>query len=223
MSFELLVVGLLALVLGIAFCCSGYRAFRSLIALWGFFAGFLLTVQAIGEYAGTHLLISALELIIALIVGLVLAGLAYSLYVAAVIILSASVGFWIGSGLMMATSGYSNHSVPVVVAGIIFALVMAMLTLTLNLAKLLIVISTSLGGASMIIAGVLLLLGKISLNDALAWNMLVTIITGSQQWSMLWLVITMVGILVQLSSTQRYGRGYVQTQFYRSGHKPVKL
>lgn len=221
MSVELLTMGILVLMIGIALCFAGYRAFRAVIAVWGFFAGFLLTIQALGTYSGGHLLVSALEWIIALIVGLVLAALAYQLYVAAVVILSASVGFWIGSGLMMAV-GYNNHSLPALIAGIICALILAILTLSLNLAKMLIILSTSLSGASVIIAGVLLLLSVISLNDALSWNVVGSAIRGSQLWSYVWLALTIVGILVQLGCTRRYERGYAQAQFYKSGRKVVK-
>jgi hypothetical protein len=216
MSIELLVMGVLVLVIGIALCFAGYRAFRALIAIWGFFAGFLLTIQALGTYSGGHLLVSALEWIIALIVGLVLAALAYQLYVAAIVILSASVGFWLGTGLMMAV-GYNNHSLPALIAGIICALTLAILTLSLNLAKILIIICTSLSGASIIITGILLFLRVLPLNDALSWTIIGAAIRGSQLWSYVWLAFAIVGILVQLSSTQRYERGYARAQFYRSG------
>ena len=53
----------------------------------------------------------AAGLIIALIVGLV---------VAAVVILSASVGFWIGTGLMVAI-GFSSQSTPTLLVGVLFA------------------------------------------------------------------------------------------------------
>src|SRR2546421_7618205 len=135
MSFDLLAVGILALVIGSALCFAGYRAFRALIAVWGFFAGFLLMVQAVGVYSGDHFLVSVGGLVIAFIVGLVLAALAYYLYVAAVVILSASVGFWVGTGLMMAL-GYSSHSTPALLTGVIFAGIMAIPILALNLTKI---------------------------------------------------------------------------------------
>jgi hypothetical protein len=220
MSLELFTVGILALVIGAALCFAGYQAFRALIAVWGFFAGFLLTTQVLGTYSGNHLLISPLPLIIAVIVGLVLAGLAYQLYVAAIVILNASVGYWIGTGLMMAF-GYGSHSIPALIAGVVCAVVLAVLTLTLNLAKILIIMTTSLGGASVIIAGILLFLGQISLNDALSWGIIGAFIRGSQLWSLVWLILAVVGILVQLNSTRRYGRGYAQAQFYKSGRKTL--
>src|SRR5258707_15412506 len=40
MAFQDFLIGLLVLLVGAAFCFAGYRFFRILIAVWGFFAGF---------------------------------------------------------------------------------------------------------------------------------------------------------------------------------------
>ena len=211
MALNVLVVAILALVIGLAFCFAGYRFFRILIAIWGFFAGFMLVSQAVAASAGGHILISALGVVIAVIVGLIAAALAYYLYVAAVAILGASVGFWIGTGLMTAL-GFSSQSAPALLVGIIAAVILVLIILAWNLTKLLIIISTSLGGASTAIAGVLLLLRIIPL-DALTVGVMGAIIRGSPIWSLAWLALAVVGIIVQLGSTQRYDQGYAHSQF----------
>lgn len=211
MSLKLLVVGILALVIGAALCLAGYRAFRILIAIWGFFAGFLLMMQAVVAASGG--LVSLEGLIIAFVVGLLLAVLAYYLYVAAVLILSASVGLWVGTGLMMAL-GFSNHSTAALIGGLVLAFALAVLTLALNLTKFLLVSGTSLGGACSIIVGILLLLEKIPLK-ALSFDMVGAIISRSQVWSLAWLALAIIGITVQLSSTQRYAHGHARSLFYR--------
>lgn len=122
----------------------------------------------------------------------------------------------------MMAIGYGNHSTPALLVGLIFAVVIAILTLSLNVAKILIIISTSLGGASTIIAGILLLLGSISLNDAMSWDSVAVVVRGSLLWSLVWLVLVVVGIITQLNGTRRYERGYAQAQFYKSGRKPIK-
>ena len=211
MSFNVLIVGIVALLVGIGFCFAGYRFFRILIAIWGFLTGFLLTAQAFAISSGGHLLLSTIGLIVALIVGLVLAALAYSLYVAAVVILSASVGFWIGTGLV-AAAGYGSHGALTLLVGVICAIVLAILTLTLNLTRLLIIIITALGGASAIVAGVLLLLGMIRL-EALSSGIVGAIIRGSTLWSLAWLILAAFGIVVQMSRTRSYMPGYVRSQY----------
>lgn len=211
MSFNVLMVGIVALLVGIGFCFAGYRFFRILIAIWGFLTGFLLTAQALAIFAGGHLHISAIGLIIALIVGFALAALAYYLYVAAVVILGASVGFWIGTGLVTA-AGYGSHSALALLVGVICAIVLAILTLTLNLTRLLIIVSTALGGASAIVAGVLLLLGRIQL-DALSFGIVGAVIRSSTLWGLAWLVLAAIGIIVQLNRAQSYMPGYVRSQY----------
>jgi hypothetical protein len=211
MSFNVLIVGIVALLIGIAFCFAGYRFFRTLIAIWGFLTGFLLTAQEFGISGGGHLHISAIGLIIALIVGLILAALAYYLYVAAVVILGASVGFWIGTGLATA-AGYGSHGALALLVGVICAIVLAVLILALDLTKLLIVISTALGGASAIVAGVLLLLGRISL-DALSSGIVGAVIRSSTLWGLAWLVLAAIGIIVQLNRAQSYMPGYARSQY----------
>jgi hypothetical protein len=211
MSLNVLIVGIVALLVGIAFCFAGYRFFRILIAIWGFLTGFLLTAQAFGISGGSHLHMSALGLIVALIVGFVLAALAYYLYVAAVVILGASVGFWVGTGLATA-AGYSSHSSLALLIGVICAIVLAILILALNLTKLLIIISTALGGASAIVAGALLLLGRITL-DALSSGIVGAVIRGSTLWGLAWLVLAAIGIIVQLNRSQSYMPGYARSQY----------
>ncbi len=49
---EILFVGLLALLLGAAFCFIGYRFFRILIPIWGFFAGFFFGAQGVVSLFG---------------------------------------------------------------------------------------------------------------------------------------------------------------------------
>ncbi len=206
-----LIPGLLALIIGIAFCFAGYRFFRILIAIWGFVVGFLLTTQAFTFSAGNHFLASAIVLIVAIVVGLILATLAYYLYVAAVVILAASVGFWIGTGVMTAF-GFAPHNIITLLAGVILAVILAILTLALNLTKILIIISTALGGAGTLVAGILLLTGKISLN-ALSLGIVGAIIQKSLLWGLLWLVLAVLGIIAQMSNTRQYTGNYAQSQF----------
>jgi Domain of unknown function (DUF4203) len=211
MFFRDLVIGIVTIVIGIAFCFSGYRFFRVLIAIWGFLAGFLFTSQVFTAYSGGHFLASVVGLILAVIGGLIVAALAYYLYVAAVVILGASVGFWLGTGLL-AVFGYSSSGTLALVVGVIFAVLLAWLTLALNLTQILIIISTSLGGSATIIAGVMLLLGRIPL-ASLSSGVIGAIIKGSLLWGLACLVLALIGMMAQWSNTRRYVQGYAQSQF----------
>ena len=46
MAFQDFLIGALVLLVGLLFCFVGYRFFRILITIWGFFAGFNLGTAA---------------------------------------------------------------------------------------------------------------------------------------------------------------------------------
>ena len=209
MFFEVLFVGLLALLLGAAFCFIGYRFFRILIPIWGFFAGFFFGAQGVVSLFGGGFLSTVTSWVVGLIVGLILAALAYFFYYAAVVILGGSVGYWIGTGLMAAL-GFSQQSFLAVVVGLAAAVVLAILIIALNLPKILIIVFSALGGASTIVAGILLLLGRIPL-AFFGYGTVAAIILNSLLWLIVWLVLAVAGIVAQWRSTQDYTLEWSQT------------
>src|SRR5438128_3993489 len=124
MAFQDFLIGLLVLLVGAAFCFAGYRFFRVLIAIWGFFAGFLIGASGVVVLFGGGFLATVLGWIVGVVVGLIIAAVAYFFYVVAVVILGASVGYWIGIGLMSAI-GFSSQGFLTVLVGIIAAVVLA--------------------------------------------------------------------------------------------------
>lgn len=201
-------VGLIALLIGIAFCFSGYRFFRFLMPLWGFLAGFSLGASAVTVLFGGGFLATALGWIVGIVVGLILASLVYFFYTLAVVILGASVGYWVGTGLMTAI-GLSQQGFLALIVGVILAVIFAILTLSLNLPKVLIIVFSALGGASTIIAGILLLLGRIPLASLqFEYGTIEAIIRGSGFWGLVWIILAIAGIVAQWRSTQGYTLAY---------------
>ena len=96
MSLSVLVVAILALLIGLAFCFSGYRFFRLLIAIWGFFAGFELGAAGMAALFGQNFLGTTTGWVLGFVIGVVLALLAYFFYYIAVVLLGASIG-WLPS------------------------------------------------------------------------------------------------------------------------------
>ena len=210
MFIKVLFVGLLALLLGAAFCFAGYRFFRVLIAIWGFFAGFLIGASGVASLFGGGFLATVLGWIAGVVVGLIIAAVAYFFYVVAVVILGASVGYWIGIGLMSAI-GFSSQGFLTELVGIIAAVVLAILIIALNLPKVLIMVFTALGGASTILAGILLLIGQISLLS-LQNGAVEAVIRNSWFWGLIWLALAVIGFAVQRSSMHEYTLKWSQSQ-----------
>jgi hypothetical protein len=201
-------IGLLALVIGAAFCLAGYRFILFLLPIWGFFAGFSIGASAMVDLFGGGFLSTTSSLVVGFVVGLVFAVLSYLFYYFAVAVLGASVGYMIGTGFM-ALLGIQPGVLSFVI-GVLAAAVLAGVVLFLNVPKLLLIVLSALGGAAVMIAGLLLMLGRIPL-EALRYGVVGSVIQASWFWLLVWLVAACVGLVVQWESTQRYT---VEPQLY---------
>ncbi|TMD67224.1 MAG: hypothetical protein E6I91_07620 [Chloroflexi bacterium] len=76
MTFQDVLICVLILLVGAAFCFVGYRFFRGLIAVWGFFAGFNLGAAGMTALFGQNFLGTTTGWILGLVVGLVFAVVA---------------------------------------------------------------------------------------------------------------------------------------------------
>ena len=202
MVFQDFLIGLLLLVVGAAFCFVGYRFFRILIAIWGFFAGFNLGASGMVALFGQNFLGTVTGWVLGIVVGLVIAVLAYFLYYVAIVVLGASVGYAIGSGLMGAI-GLNNPGFLSVIVGVVLAVILTILILALNLPKLLIMVFTAIGGAATIVSGFLLMFGQIQ-TAALQYGFAAAAIRASWFWSLVVIVLAVVGFVAQWRTMQEY-------------------
>jgi hypothetical protein len=209
MFFEILFVGLLALLIGAAFCFSGYRFFRFLIPIWGFFAGFSLGAEGMATLFGGSFLATVTGWVVGVIVGIILAVLAYFFYYLAVVILGGSVGYWIGTGLLGAL-GLNPQGLVAVLVGVILGIALAIMVIVLNLPKILIMVLTALGGAGTILAGILLLVGRIPLST-MGYGTVYAFIHDSFFWIIVWLVLAGAGMYAQWRIAQQYTLEWAQT------------
>ena len=202
MVFQDFLIGLLILLIGAAFCFAGYRFFRILIAIWGFFAGFNLGASAMVALFGQTFLGTATGWVLGIVVGLVIAVMAYFLYYVAIVLLGASVGYAFGSGLIGAI-GLNNPGFVSVIVGATLAVILAIVILVLNLPKLLIMVFTAIGGAATIVTGFLLLFGQIH-TAALQYGFAAAAIRASWIWGLVVIVLAVVGFLAQWRTMQAY-------------------
>ncbi len=186
-------LGLLAIVVGAAFCFIGYRLFRILMPLWGFLAGFVAGAEGIAALFGNGFLSTVLGWVVGAVLGVVCGLLAYFFYWAAMVILCTSVGYSIGAGLM---SGIGLPQFIAVIAGILLAVVAALVAILLNVPEALVTVFTALAGAGALLAGVLLWVGAIRVED-LGQGAVAAIIRASIGWLMIYLVLSGAGVVVQ--------------------------
>jgi Domain of unknown function (DUF4203) len=218
MTFQDFLIGALILLVGAAFCFVGYRFFRILIAIWGFFTGFNLGAAGMTALFGQNFLGTTTGWVLGLVVGVVLALAAYFFYYVAVVLLGASVGYSLGSGLI-AAFGLNNPGFLSVTVGVVFALAFALLILLLNLPKFLIMGYTALGGAIVMLAGLLVLLGQVHV-AVMQYGVAVALVRASWFWSIVAIVLAVAGFMAQWRTMQEYTLTWSQSQF-QSGSSSV--
>ena len=86
MSIEGIVVGLLGVVLGAAFCFAGFRFFLILLPIWGLFAGFMVGAGATATLLGEGFLGSVLGIAVGVVVAIVFALLSYFYWWGAILV-----------------------------------------------------------------------------------------------------------------------------------------
>ena len=202
MAFQDFLIGALVLLVGAAFCFAGYRFFRILIAIWGFFAGFNLGTAAMTALFNNAFLGTTTGIVLGLVIGVVFAVLAYFFYYFAVVLLGATAGYDLGSGFIGAI-GLNNPGFISVIVGVALAVVFALVILLFNLPKLLIMVYTALGGAVAMLSGLLILFGQVKV-AYLQYGDAVALVRASWFWSIVAIALAVVGFLAQWRTMQEY-------------------
>lgn len=193
-------VGLLTLVIGIILCFGGHRFFRVLMVLVGFTAGFVLGGSGVAAFSKGPFLGDLTGWIVAIVVGLVLAGLAIPFYAAGVAVLGGVVAYLVTSGVM-AYLGYGLGTLTQA-AGIAAGAVAIILIYLFRVHRLLVIAVTAAAGAGAILAGVLVLLGKVAFDVASATDP-TAVIRSTPLWLLLAVVLLLAGVGAQWSIRSR--------------------
>jgi hypothetical protein len=204
---EVFLAALLAAILGLAFLFYGYRLFLVMLPIWGFFAGFWLGAQGVNLLLGSGFLATTTGWVVGFVLGLITALLSYMFYLVGIALVAAGFGAAMGSGIMTAL-GF-DPGILVSLVALVSAVIVAGLTLWLNLQKYIIILITALGGANLLLLAVLLLLGDVTL-AGLAQSgsslrfFIQGFLQGSWLWLVIWLTVAVAGFVVQLRTNRRY-------------------
>ena len=217
MAFQDFLIGALVLLIGALFCFVGYRFFRILIAIWGFFAGFNLGTAAMTALFSNAFLQTTTGIVLGLVLGLVwylLGGVQVPMFGPQPL---AADGFLLGQEVIVhrqAVAGELGEDLFQLLDLVqlvilleaprpVLAVVFAFLILILNLPKLLIMVFTALGGAVAMLAGLLILLGQAKV-AYLQYGDAVALVRASWFWSIIAIALAVVGFLVQWRTMQEY-------------------
>ncbi|HRO25580.1 MAG TPA: hypothetical protein PK205_17035 [Promineifilum sp.] len=201
MGLELLCAVVIALGFGVLVAFSGYRLFLSLLPIWGFFFGFVLGTQTIQALIGDGMFATATSWVVGFVVALVFAVLSYLFYFWAVAVVAGSLGYGVGVGLMNLI-GLDFALIPWIV-GIILGAVLIVVTFRYNLAKVVIIAATAVGGAALAIGTLALGPGNVSLGSA--FNNPVQAVLGlGFLWAILFVIMAAAGFYVQWQANRAW-------------------
>ncbi len=201
MFFQTVFTSLLVIMLGLALCFTGYRFFTILISIWGFIAGFQFGATIFTNIFGQGFLSTVISWVVGLLVAIFAAAIAYLFYAAAVVLLAGFVGYQLGIGIM-AGLGFNDGWLTFLV-GLLVGLAWVAVAIYLHFPKVLVLILTSLAGAELLLGGVFLALGRITLTG-LRFGAVGAIVRDSWFWGLLYLAIAAIGFYFQWRTTQKF-------------------
>jgi predicted flap endonuclease-1-like 5' DNA nuclease len=195
--FTLACAAFIASLFGLALTFAGYKLFRILLPIWGFFFGLWLGAQSIQVLFNEGFLTTITSWVVGLIVGVLFAVLAFPFYLFGVAIIASSLGYFVTVGLLLWLGMPWGWLVWLI--GIVVAIALAAVTLILNLQKWVIIIASAVLGAGLVVGVFTALFKPASL---LLENPVKVMLQTSPLLLILFLVLVIFGIYVQ-SRTSR--------------------
>ncbi len=192
-----ILLGLLAIVAGVVMLFAGQFVLRFVLPIWGFFAGFAFGSGLFAALADERVLGTVLGWASGLVFALIFAVLAYLYYAVAVIIAMAAFGFAIGAGLVVAL-GIDWNWVAILV-GLAVGAILGVISVFANMPMIVLALVSSLAGAASVVGGFMLVFGSLNSAD-FTQAAIMDGLKGSWGWSLMLLVLAIVGFVAQTRS-----------------------
>lgn len=196
-----LFAGLVVIVFGLLLLTAGYRIFLALLPLIAFMVGLFTGMTLVHEITNEGFLTSLLSVAAGVGLAILFAALALMFWALGVIIALAGAGFAVGYALLPAI-GVDLPLVSILI-GLLVGLAAGMAAVILRLPRALIIGLTSLWGAGGILAGAFTVLGTIG-SDDLSFGGIHAVLAESPLWTLVWLVISVVGMVIQWQTTDDF-------------------
>jgi hypothetical protein len=197
-------IGLVIGVVGLAIAFFGLRFWFYLLPVFGAIIGFFIGARVVQDLFGTGFLSTGVSWVVGIVLGLIFALLSWFVWYAGAIIQAGAVGAMLFSGVLHAifTNPWGLVAFIVALAG---AVIFAVGALVLALPIYIVIVNSALGGASLAIAGLLTIIGRITTAE-LANGATVAVVDESRfqgagwLWVILWIVLAIAGIVFQIRS-----------------------
>ena len=190
-----ILLGILAIIAGIAMLVAGQFVLRLMIPIWGFFAGFAFGAGLVADFADERFLGTALGWVLGLVFALVFAILAYLYYYVAIVIAMGAAGFAIGSGIVVAL-GIDWNWVAVLV-GLVLGILVGLVSVLADIPMIMLVVIGSIAGAVGVVGGLMLLFGSLNTADFSRGDFTDTV-SNNFLWWLLFVVLVIGGVVIQI-------------------------
>lgn len=201
---EQILIGILLALIGLGVCFFGLRYWFILLPIFAAVTGFFLGARVIQEVFGTGFLSTGISWVVGVIVAIVFALLSWFVWYAGAIIMAGAVGASLFSGILHAI--FDNPwGIVLFVVALIGAVLFAAIALFLNLPIYIVIVNSALGGAALAVAGVLVLIGNINIQE-LSTGATVAIADEVRFqgagifWYIIWIILAILGMLFQVQS-----------------------
>jgi hypothetical protein len=198
-----ILVGIVLLAFGIAFCFYGYRAFLILLPIVGFFAGFYVGAQAMQIALNEGFLATTLSVIVGLGAGIIGAFASYVFMIMGIVLVAGILGFAVTAGVLellgVSTGCFSS------LVGLASAIAAVWLTLRYKMVRYVLIIITAILGANTIILSLLLFFNRISVEQIVSpLGTISPILKESPLYIILFLALFGVGVYFQFLASRDF-------------------
>ena len=195
-----ILVGIFLVIFGLAITFMGTTLFFLVLPMIGFLFGFFIGAAGVEAAFGDGFLGTVSGWIAGLIIGLLFAFISYFWWYAGVLLAAGALGVTLATGLAQAIG--LDGGFWIFLFGLIGFIAFASVTYVFNLPIYLIIASTAIAGGNLAVLGVMLIFNRID-TDELAYGTASSIVRESWWWTLVALVVAVIGAGYQLSMRQR--------------------
>jgi hypothetical protein len=157
------IVGLLAIGVGVLLCLWGFMAMRLVIPIWGAFSGLVFGAGLASAMTDDRFLSTALGWVLGLLFAALFGALAYFYFQFCVVLGFAGFGFAMGTGLMAALG--LEWSWFVAIIGLVVGVAFGAMALFANLPMLILIAFSAIAGAVIVVLGGMLVFNTVDLEE----------------------------------------------------------
>jgi len=212
MSLEGIVIGLLAIAIGLAWAFYGLKLFVVLLPIWAFFFGLVAGAQWGVEVFGNGFFATTLSWGIGIVFGLVLAAVSFFWYYAAIVLLGGAVGYMLGVGFFE-WLGFGTGLIALVV-GLVLGAIFAIGTFMLGVPAILVIVLSAFSGAAAAVNGVFIFTGTIKLAD-LDMGIFGSLLHSGVVATVVFIAVAIAAVLYQLRGVEAMAAASIKRDAYR--------